>query len=99
MSDSSSTDKDSSARNWRKWVAGIILLLFFGALMREVLFPYRNQRFGEIPHGDHVHYIPKDRNPNVPISRFPTQKPEENERITPDGQVVPREPSGNDPAG
>lgn len=85
----SSTDS-SSSRSWRKWVAGVVLLVFFATLMREVINPYRNQRFGEIPHGDHVHYIPKDRNPDVPIGRFPTQKPDEDERITPDGRVVPR---------
>lgn len=89
MSDPSSGDS-SVNRSWRKWVAAVILLVFFGALLREVINPYRGERFGEIPHGDHVHYVPKDRNPDVPISRFPTQRPDEDERITPDGQVVPR---------
>lgn len=97
MSDSASSDASTSPRAWRKWVAGAILLIFFAALIREVINPYRNQRFGEIPHGDHVHYVPKDRNPDVPVSRFPTRKPDADERITPDGQVVPRRGSGGTP--
>lgn len=92
MSDSS-TESSSSTGHWRKWVAGAVLLVFFVLILREVLYPYRNQRFGEIPHGDHVHYVPKDRNPDVSIGKFPTQKPGPDERITPDGQVVPRQMS------
>lgn len=90
MSDSSSDDPSTASRSWRKWGIAIALLIFFGILLREVINPYRDQRFGEIPHGDHVHYVPKDRNPDVPISRFPTRKPEADERITPEGQLVPR---------
>lgn len=90
MSVDSPDDAGASHRSWRKWIALVVLIVFFVAIMREVINPYRNQRFEEIPHGDHVHYVPKDRNPDVPISRFPTVEPEEDERITPDGQVVPR---------
>lgn len=57
--------------------------------MWEVVNPYRGQRFEKIPHGDHVHYLPKDRNEDVSVSRFPTRKPESGERITPTGEVVP----------
>jgi hypothetical protein len=65
--------------------------------MWEVVNPYRNQRFEKIPHGDHVHYVPKDRNPNVSVSRFPTRKPAEDERITPEGEVVPIRGAGRSP--
>lgn len=50
--------------------------------------PYRNQPYEEVPHGDHVHYVPKDRNEEVPIGQFPVQPPAEGERITPDGDIV-----------
>lgn len=90
MPDSPSEDASTSSRSWRKWGVVVALLIFFGVLLREVINPYRNQRFGKIPHGDHVHYVPKDRNPDVPISRFPTRKPDADERITPEGEVVPR---------
>jgi hypothetical protein len=67
----------------------VVLLVFFGGIMWEVVNPYRGQRFEKIPHGDHVHYVPKDRNQDVPVSRFPTRKPDPDERITPTGDVVP----------
>lgn len=91
MSDESSANDTASSRSWRRWVAVAVLVVFFAVILREVINPYRNQRFEQIPHGDHVHYVPRDRNSEVPISQFPTQPPEEDERITPDGEVVPRQ--------
>ncbi len=91
MSDDSSSNETSHFRRWRRWVALVVLLVFFAVILREVINPYRNQRFEEIPHGDHVHYVPKDRNSDVPVSQFPTREPDEDERITPDGEVVPRQ--------
>jgi hypothetical protein len=85
----SSSNNATASRSWRRWVAAAVLLVFFGAVMWKVINPYRGQRFEKIPHGDHVHYVPKDRNPEVPVSRFPTRKPAKDERITPDGEVVP----------
>ncbi len=41
-----------------------------------------------VPHGNHVHYLPHDRDPDVPVHNFPTEKPRPGERITPQGQVV-----------
>jgi len=96
MANESSSDPTSS-RSWRRWVAGALFLVFFVGLMWEVINPYRGQRFEKIPHGDHVHYVPRDRNPDVPVSRFPTQKPDADERIRPDGQVVPRPTSERTP--
>lgn len=89
MSDSDASEAPDSSRAWRRWVAGAVLLAFFGVIMWEVINPYRGQRFEEIPHGGHVHYVPKDRNEDVPVGRFPTRKPEPDERITPTGEVVP----------
>lgn len=89
MSRSTPSDDSDSSRAWRKWVAAVVLLVFFGVIMWEVINPYRGQRFEKIPHGDHVHYVPKDRNEDVSVSRFPTRKPGADERITPKGRVVP----------
>ena len=77
----------------RKKLRGILLILglvFFALVMRRVLNPFGKSEFAEIPHGDHVHYIPKDRDTSIPISRFPTRPPGDNERILPDGRIVPR---------
>jgi hypothetical protein len=86
--DADTSEPSTVSRFWRRWVAAGLFLVFFGMLMWEVVNPYRGQRFEKIPHGDHVHYVPKDRNPDVSVSRFPTQKPDADERILPDGQVV-----------
>jgi len=76
----------------RKGILGAVLFLFFSYLTWQVANPYRNQPYEKVPHGDHVHYVPKDWNEDVPISRFPRQPPEEGERITPDGEIVPAGP-------
>ena len=94
MATDSSLDSDAASRgrSWRKWIVGAVLLVFFSYLLWIVVNPYRNQPYAEIPHGDHVHYVPKDRNEDVPIGRFPTRPPDEDERITPKGEVVPASP-------
>ena len=81
--------EETRLRSMRKWIVVGVAVVFFGYLMYVVINPYRGERFEEIPHGDHVHYVPKDRNPDVPVGQFPTQKPGPNETITPDGDVVP----------
>ena len=67
-------------------VAAVILFI----VMRQVMNPFGDKEYAEIPHGNHVHYVPKDRDHSVPLSRFPTEPPAENERILPDGRVVPK---------
>jgi hypothetical protein len=41
-----------------------------------------------VPHGNHNHYVPHDRDPNIPIHEFPMTPPRPGERITPDGRIV-----------
>jgi len=41
-----------------------------------------------VSHGNHVHYLPHDRDTAVPLDAFPTEKPRPGERIMPNGQVV-----------
>jgi hypothetical protein len=76
----------------RKRIRQIVLLItlvFFGFVVASSLGVFSTLPYTEVPHGNHTHYVPKDRDPNVPIDRFPTQRPRENERITPDGRIVP----------
>ena len=75
----------------RRLILILLAIVFLVIVMREVLFPYRGQEYAEIPHGDHTHYVPKDRDPNVPVGQFPTTPPGPDERITPDGRIVPRD--------
>lgn len=75
-------------RRWAFYLIGAVLL---AVLLREVLYPFSDQPYMEISHGNHVHYVPKDRNETVPVSAFPMRPPESDERITPDGDIVPNE--------
>lgn len=84
-----SASGSTSRRSWRRWGLAIVLVAFFGYLLWQVVNPYRGQAYEEVPHGDHTHYVPRDRDTDVPISRFPTRPPGEGERITPDGNIVP----------
>ncbi len=81
-------DQARPARKRRRIVLILLALAFLVIVLREVLFPYRGQEYAEIPHGDHTHYVPKDRDPNVPVGQFPTTRPGPNQRIMPDGRVV-----------
>jgi len=74
----------------RRWlvIAFFVLLVLF--MMQTVLDPYGEKGYMEISHGDHTHYLPPDRDPNVSVSNFPTTPPGPNERIAPDGRVVPK---------
>ena len=82
----------SSSRTWRRWALLVLAAVFFAFVLRTVLFPHGDGPYVEVPHGDHVHYVPKDRDPDVPVGEFPTEKPGPNERITPDGRIVPATP-------
>ena len=73
-----------------RWILLIVGFIFFMLVMRPVLNPFGDKEYAEISHGNHVHYVPKDRDPNVSISNFPTNPPGPNERILPDGRVVPK---------
>ncbi len=74
----------------RRWlvIAGFALLVWL--MMGEVIDPYGEKGYMEINHGDHKHYLPEDRDPNVSISNFPRYPPGPNERITPTGEIVPK---------
>ena len=85
---SAATTESSDGPSIRRWVLLAVAAVFFAFVLYQVLNPFPDQPYMEIPHGDHVHYVPKDRNEDVPMSRFPTQPPGPNERILPDGRVV-----------
>ena len=75
-----------------RWILLAVAALFFAFVMRQVLDPFGDKDYAEISHGNHVHYVPKDRDPNVSMDRFPTRPPGPDERILPDGRVVPKTP-------
>lgn len=72
-----------------RWVLIGIAVFFLIIAFSRALDPYDERGVASISHGDHTHYVPRDRDPNVSISNFPTTPPGPNERILPDGRVVP----------
>jgi len=72
----------------RRILVTVVFLAFVVFVTYRVLNQFADQPYMEVPHGDHVHYVPKDRDDVVPLSDFPTQPPAKNERILPDGRVV-----------
>ena len=57
--------------------------------MADSLGLFRKKPYVGVPHGNHVHYVPEDRDPDVPIDQFPMQEPDPGQRITPTGRIVP----------
>jgi hypothetical protein len=71
-----------------RWVLLAIVGVFFLFVLLDSLNLFHQGPYLEIPHGDHVHYVPHDRDQNVPIGQFPTRRPGPNEYITPRGEIV-----------
>lgn len=83
-------EKRDRPKHLRRWIILAAAVLLLVVVMREVLFPFRGQEYLEISHGDHSHYVPRERDPDVSISNFPTTPPGPDQRILPDGRVVPK---------
>lgn len=75
-------------RSGMRWVFFTLVIIFFGFVIADSLGTFNTKPYDEIPHGDHVHYVPKNRDPNVSVSQFPTQPPGPGEVITPQGRIV-----------
>ena len=75
----------------RRWIALGIAGFFLLLALLSALDPFGDKGYVGISHGDHTHYVPEDRDPDVSISNFPSEPPGPNERILPDGRVVPRQ--------
>lgn len=75
--------------NWVKPALIVGLLVFFILAMLSSLGIFDNKPYTEVPHGNHSHYVPKDRDPNVPMHNFPQQPPPPGMKIAPDGQIEP----------
>lgn len=66
-------------------LALIVVVGFF--VLRTVLDPYGDADIVEVPHGNHSHFVPRDRNPDASISNFPTSRPGPDQCVTPDGPL------------
>ena len=81
---------ESTAKR-RRWILVGIAAFFLLFALINAIDPFGDKGYVGISHGDHTHYVPEDRDPDVSISNFPGEPPGPNERILPDGRVVPRE--------
>lgn len=77
-------------KNKKRLVFAGIVLLIGGFLLVDALDIFSDAPYKVIPHGSHSHYVPHDRDPNVPLENFPSVPPRPNERIMPNGEVVPK---------
>ncbi|KPP94685.1 MAG: hypothetical protein HLUCCA01_08495 [Bacteroidetes bacterium HLUCCA01] len=73
-----------------------IIFVALAAVIASIVIIDANRIFNPdeyiiVPHGNHNHYLPRDRDESVPVHSFPMVRPRPNETITPDGRVVPRE--------
>lgn len=68
----------------------VVLIVIAGFALADALGAFNPKPYTAVSHGSHVHYVPKDRDPDVPLDDFPMKEPGPNERITPTGQVVPK---------
>ncbi len=64
-------------------------LLLGSLVLADSVGLFDSKPYRVVPHGNHNHYVPHDRDPDIPLSDFPTRPPRKGERITPYGQIVP----------
>lgn len=77
-----------TSKNKLKYLFLLAVLVAAGFALADALGAFNPKPYTEVHHGSVIHYVPDNRDPDVSIERFPTQKPGPNEVITPTGQLV-----------
>jgi hypothetical protein len=70
----------------------VIALIISGIVIIDSVGVFDDGPYIIIPHGNHVHYVPRDRDQSIPLDAFPTVEPRPGERIMPNGTVVRETP-------
>ncbi|MGD8427497.1 MAG: hypothetical protein PVH63_07685 [Balneolaceae bacterium] len=78
-----------TSRNKLKYTFITLVIVIAGFALADALGMFNPKPYTAVSHGSHVHYVPYDRDPNVPIDDFPMSKPGPGQKITPTGQIVP----------
>lgn len=74
----------------------ILLILFVSiALLRAVGFWDDGLPYNAINHGDHKHYMPKDKDENIGLDDCPTHPPDAESILTSQCQIVRKVKEGN----
>ena len=79
-----------SSKKW-KYVFIVVVVVLAGVALADALGFFNPKPYTAVSHGSHMHYVPKDRDPEVPINKFPQTEPAPGEKITPTGQIVPKD--------
>lgn len=77
----------SSKNKWKYlFIAAVVVLALFA--LADALGFFNPKPYTAVSHGSHYHYVPHDRDPDIPIHEFPQQEPGPSERITAQGDIV-----------
>lgn len=77
-----------SSRNKFRIVITAIILVFLSIALADSMHVFNTKPYVAVPHGNQIHYVPKNRDPSVPIDSFPLNPPGPGERITPKGKII-----------
>lgn len=78
-----------TAKNKWKYLFIAVVIALAGLALADALGYFNPKSYTAVSHGSHSHYVPDDRDPNVPINDFPQEEPGPGEKISPTGQIVP----------
>lgn len=78
-----------TSKNTWKYIFIVVVIVLAGLALADSLGYFNPKPYTAVSHGSHSHYVPHDRDPNVPINDFPQTEPAPGEKITPTGQIVP----------
>lgn len=78
-----------TSKNTLKYIFIAIVIVLAGLALADALGYFNPKSYSAVSHGSHSHYVPNDRDPNVPINEFPQEEPAPGEKITPTGEIVP----------
>lgn len=81
--------KHKIKRRKKRIVISIVIVILLSLALASSLGFFDKKAYTAVPHGNHTHYVPKDRNPDVPLHNFPQQPPPPGMKIAPDGQFIP----------
>lgn len=71
-----------------KLILTVIAVVFVVVALVDALDLFSSKNWGEIPHGNHSHYVPNDRDDNVSVSNCPQRPPGDNEMLSSQCQLI-----------
>ena len=79
-----------TSRKKFKYAFIAVVFIIAGLALADALGAFNPKPYKAVRHGSHVHYVPNDRDPSVPLDDFPMKKPGPHEKISPTGQILPK---------